>query len=326
MNHALRRLFVLWLVPWLVLGAAASTAHEMSMAEISLRETAPGEFLWRWTATSDKRPVEQDLTPRWPDGCTVDGTMLRCGPGGLAGTVEIAGVGRRYSAAMIKVDWLDGQTRVYTLTSNQPRVRLYGSADDRRGMGDIAWTYAVLGVEHILGGYDHLAFVIGLLFLVGFQRKLIWTITAFTLAHSLTLASAALGILTLRPPPVEATIALSIVLVAYEALSRRDTLARRFPAALAFLFGLVHGLGFAGALKEIGLPQVHLPVALLTFNLGVEAGQLLTVGLAYGLYRLLPRGAAWLDGARTAVLYVIGVLAAYWSWARIALVVAAFAR
>lgn len=316
-----------WLVA-LCLWAAACTAqaHEMSMAEMSLRETAPGEFIWRWTASSDKRPVEQDLTPRWPGSCRQEGYVLSCGPGGLKGTVEIAGVGRRYSAAMIKVDWLDGQTRVYTLTANQPQVRLYGSADDRRGLGDIAWTYAVLGVEHILGGYDHLAFVIGLLFLVGFRRKLVWTITAFTLAHSLTLASAALGILTLRPPPVEATIALSIVLVAYEALSGRETLARRYPAALAFVFGLVHGLGFAGALKEIGLPQVHLPVALVTFNLGVEVGQLLTVGLAFALYRLLPRDAAWLGRARTAILYAIGALAAYWSWARIAVIAAALAR
>ncbi len=116
-------------------------------------------------------------------------------------------------------------------------------------MGEIARAYLVLGVEHILSGIDHLLFVAALLFLVGFQRKLIWTITAFTLAHSLTLASAALGWLTLRSAPVEATIALSIVLVASEALQPRETLARRLPAMVAFLFGLVHGLGFAGALQ-----------------------------------------------------------------------------
>jgi hydrogenase/urease accessory protein HupE len=223
---------------------------------------------------------------------------------------------------MVKVDWLNGQTRVYTLTGNTPSVRLYGSADDKRGMGEIARAYTVLGVEHILTGYDHLAFVLGLLFLVGFRRKLVWTITAFTCAHSLTLASAALGILTLRPPPVEASIALSIVLVANEAINPRDTLARRFPAVLAFLFGLVHGLGFAGALKEIGLPQAHLPIALLTFNVGVEMGQLLTVAACYGIYRLLPRDAAWLPRARMASLYAIGSLAAFWSWSRIAIIVA----
>jgi len=183
---------------------------------------------------------------------------------------------------MVKVDWLNGQTRVYTLTGNSPSVQLYGSADDKRGVGEIARAYTVLGVEHILTGYDHLAFVLGLLFLVGFRRKLVWTITAFTCAHSLTLASAALGILTLRPPPVEASIALSIVLIANEAITPRETLARRFPAVLAFLFGLVHGLGFAGALKEIGLPQAHLPIALQHSTWASRWGNCLRLQLATG--------------------------------------------
>src|SRR5678809_17834 len=113
---------------------------------------------------------------------------------------------------MVKVFWLDGQTRVYTITAGQPTVRLYGSADDQRRWGEIASAYTVLGVEHILTGFDHLMFVVALLFLVGFNRQLLFTITAFTLAHSLTLALSALGLLTLRSPPVEATIALSIVL------------------------------------------------------------------------------------------------------------------
>src|SRR5690242_1477012 len=153
-------------------------------------------------------------------------------------------------------------------------------------MGEIARAYLVLGVEHILSGVDHLLFVAGLLFLVGFRRRLVGTITAFTVAHSLTLASSAFGWLTLRSPPVEASIALSIVLVASEALRQRETLARRTPSLVAFLFGLVHGLGFAGALKSIGLPQRHLPLALFTFNVGVEVGQLFVVLLAYGLVRL----------------------------------------
>src|SRR5262249_17851291 len=160
--------------------------------------------------------------------------VLRCGEHGLAGTLRIEGVGRTYSAAIVKVYWLDGQTRVYTMTAGQPTVRLYGSADDRRGMGEIAQAYTVLGVEHILTGFDHLAFVLALLFLVGFNRRLVWTITAFTAAHSVTLALAALGVLTLRPAPVEATIALSIMLVAGEALHARATLSRRWPAVVAF--------------------------------------------------------------------------------------------
>jgi hydrogenase/urease accessory protein HupE len=307
---------------WLALFSMPLCAHEMTIAEMELRESTPGEFAWRWTATSDARAVELDLVPQWPEGCHAEDKAVHCGPGGLAGPFTVSGVGKRYSAVMVKVDWLNGQTRVYTLTGNTPSVQLYGSADDKRGIGEIARAYTVLGVEHILTGYDHLAFVLGLLFLVGFRRKLVWTITAFTLAHSLTLASAALGILTLRPPPVEASIALSIVLVANEAIHQRETLARRFPAVLAFLFGLVHGLGFAGALKEIGLPQAHLPIALLTFNVGVEMGQLLTVAACYGIYRLLPRDATWLPRARMASLYVIGSLAAFWSWSRFAVIIA----
>jgi hypothetical protein len=225
-------------------------------------------------------------------------------------------VGERYSAALVKVFWLDGQSRVYTLTERQPSVHLYGSADDRRGMGEIARAYLALGIEHILSGIDHLMFVAALLFLVGFQRKLVWTITAFTLAHSLTLASAALGWLTLRSAPVEASIALSIVLVASEALNPRETLARRLPALVAFLFGLVHGLGFAGALADIGLPQNHLATALLTFNVGVEIGQLFAVAVVWAVWRVVRNWqvSAW---SRVPLLYGIGSLAAYWSWMRV---------
>lgn len=304
-----------WLLALLMLVGGAAAAHEMSMAEMQLREVAPGEFFWQWTAANDRAPGAV-LTPVWPEPCRAEETMLRCGTEGLAGSLAIDGIGKRYSAAVIRVTWRDGQSRVYTITSAQPTVRLYGSADDPRGMGEIARAYVVLGVEHILTGVDHLLFVVALLFLVGFNRQLLWTITAFTAAHSLTLALSALGWLTLRQPPVEATIALSIVLVAAEALHRESTLSRRWPALVAFLFGLVHGLGFAGALKEIGLPQQHLAVALVTFNVGVEIGQLLVVGAAYGVWRLVanqPR----LTLGRTPALYVIGTIAAYWSIARI---------
>ena len=304
------------LVATLALGAAAVSAHEMSMAEMELRETSRGEFQWQWVA-SGTRPASQDLTPSWPEGCQADANVVRCGQAGLQGRLVIEGVGQRYSAALVKVFWLDGQSRVYTLTGAQPSVRLYGSADDNRGVGEIAWAYLLLGVEHILSGFDHLLFVIGLLFLVGFRRRLIWTITAFTAAHSLTLASAALGWVTLRSAPVEASIALSIVLVASEALRSRETLARRLPAMVAFFFGLVHGLGFAGALQEIGLPQKHLVTALLTFNAGVEFGQLLTVGMAWALVQLIGRW-PWAARLKAPALYAIGSLAAYWSLLRVA--------
>jgi hydrogenase/urease accessory protein HupE len=261
-----------------------------------------------------------DLVPHWPDGCSTGPSAVRCGSAGLKGTLAIEGVGKRYSAALVKVVWLDGQTRVYTLTAAQPSVQLYGSADDRRGTAEIARAYVVLGVEHILSGIDHLLFVVGLLFLVGFRRRLVGTITAFTLAHSLTLACSVLGWLTLRPAPVEAMIAMSIVLVACEALRDRETLARRMPALVSFLFGLVHGLGFAGALRGIGLPQSHLPVALFTFNVGVEIGQLMTVLAAYVVVRLL-LAKRWFGRARTPALYAVGVVAAYWCWQRIALLI-----
>ena len=314
LQQTLRRMLALWLAAVALL-AAPAVAHEVSMAEMALQETSRGEFQWQWTA-SGKLPASSELKPVWPGSCRGDASTVHCGAGGLQGRLEIDGVGKRYSAAVVRVHWLDGQSSVYTLTGGQPSVQLYGAADDRRGGGEIAQAYVLLGVEHILGGIDHLLFVVGLLFLVGFQRRLVWTITAFTAAHSLTLASAALGWLTLRSAPVEACIALSIVLVAAEALRSRETLARRLPALVAFMFGLVHGLGFAGALQDIGLPQNHLVVALLTFNLGVEAGQLLTVGLAWGLVQAVRRQ-PWAARLKAPTLYAIGSLAAYWSWLRI---------
>lgn len=318
------------LMATLVLLSHAALGHEMTMAEMELRETAAGQFMWQWTAVGNVPPGDE-LKPVWPEGCTsdvaavegagpVDAGSVRCGPQGLSGTLTMNGVGQTYSAVMVKVFWGDGQSRVYTFTTAQKTAQLYGSAEDKRGMGEIARAYTVLGVEHILSGFDHLLFVLALLFLVGFNRKLLFTITAFTLAHSLTLALSALGLLTLRSPPVEATIALSIVLVAAEALHGQRTLSRRWPALVAFLFGLVHGLGFAGALQEIGLPQKHLAVALATFNVGVEIGQLLVVSLAFALYRALSRVPQFVM-ARTPALYVIGTIAAYWSFTRIVAIV-----
>jgi hydrogenase/urease accessory protein HupE len=314
------KLLTLLAVTALLATTAPAAAHEMSMAEMELRESSPGFFLWQWTSSGNRSPGE-GLTVSWPAGCADETNAVRCGPDGLSGTLEIGGVGELYSAALVKIYWAGGQSSVHTLTAAQPSVRLFGSADDRRGVGEIAGAYGVLGVEHILSGFDHLLFVLALLFLVGFNRRLVFTITAFTAAHSLTLALSALGLLTLRPPPVEATIALSIALVASEALSRQQTLASRWPALVAFGFGLVHGLGFAGALKEIGLPQNHLPVALLTFNAGVEIGQLLVVAFSYALYRVLAR-APQLAAARTPALYAIGIVAAYWSIGRIAAIMA----
>jgi hydrogenase/urease accessory protein HupE len=299
--------------------ATSAGAHELSMADLQVREVARGEFVVHWGAGEKSAPADS-MRPVWPAHCRAEAAALHCGAQGLTGVMSIQGVGDRFSAALVKITWLDGQSRVHTITAGQPSARLYGSADDQRGLGEVAWAYTTLGVEHILSGVDHLLFVGALLFLVGFRRQLVWTISAFTAAHSLTLASAALGWLTLRSPPVEASIALSIVLVAGEALHTRQTLAKRWPAVVAFLFGLVHGLGFAGALKDIGLPQQHLVAALLSFNLGVELGQLCAVGLvALVLWGL--RTQRWVGALRTPALYSIGALAAYWSWQRVAAIV-----
>lgn len=293
-------------------------AHEISMAEMELRQVPSGEFLWQWTA--GQRGGDTLLRPLWPENCRENEGVLRCGEDGLRGMLGMQGVGKGVSAVLVKVYWRDGQTRIYTLTAGQPEVQLFGAADDPRGMGEVARAYGVLGFEHILGGFDHLLFVLGLLFLVGFNRSLVWTISAFTLAHSLTLGLSTLGWISLRSPPVEAMIALSILLVAGEALSKELTLSRRFPAVVALLFGLVHGLGFSGALQQIGLPQNHLLVALLTFNLGVEFGQLLVVLVAFIVVKLLSRWPSAIQW-RSPALYAIGGTAAYWSWGRVVAIV-----
>jgi hydrogenase/urease accessory protein HupE len=305
---------------WVAAAATPAAAHELSMADLLVREVGRGDFVVQWGPGEKSAPADS-LRPQWPAQCRSEGNLLRCGDASLKGTVSVQGVGDKFSAVLIKVLWADGRSSVYTVTAGQPNARLFGSAEDERGLFEVAGAYTQLGVEHILGGIDHLLFVAGLLFLVGFRRQLVWTISAFTLAHSLTLACAALGWLPLRSPPVEASIALSIVLVAGEALHKRDTLARRWPALVAFLFGLVHGLGFAGALQDVGLPERHLVPALLAFNLGVELGQLAAVacvGLALWMLRRQP----WVLRLRTPALYGIGTLAAYWSWLRVAAIVA----
>lgn len=298
--------------------AGAAGAHEMTIAEMTVREMPSGQLIWSWGVPAAGKPIEAELTVRWPEGCaSEEDRLIRCAAQGFAGRLAVEGLGGSYSAAIINVQWKSGDARAYTLTPRKPEVRLYGGAEDARDLGEVASTYTVLGIEHILSGYDHLLFVISLLFLVGFERRLVATITAFTLAHSITLAASALGAITLRSPPVEATIALSILLVSVEALKREDTWTRRWPALVALLFGLVHGLGFAGALADIGLPARHANVALLTFNVGVELGQLFVVGCAWAAVsalRRLPRG----ERARTPALYAIGAVASYWTLSRLA--------
>jgi hydrogenase/urease accessory protein HupE len=301
----------------LLLGMAPTAmAHEMSMAEMTLRELQPGQFVWAWGVPAKNRPVAQDMQPVWPAGCVGDARTVRCSDKGMVGVLSIDGVGQTYSAAIVHIVWRGGESRVYTLTKNQPQVRLFGKAQDDRGMWEVAQTYVQLGVSHILSGIDHLLFVLGLLLLVGFRKQLITTVTSFTIAHSLTLAASALGAISLRSPPVETVIALSIVLVSAEALRKRDTLTRRWPALVAFTFGLVHGLGFA--LKEIGLPAQNVNMALLGFNVGVELGQLFVIGCAFVLAWMFQRIPAQTLAssrlmARPLLLYAMGTVSVYWT-------------
>ncbi|NCW32235.1 MAG: HupE/UreJ family protein [Betaproteobacteria bacterium] len=332
---------VLWLLP------TALHAHEATMVDLRVRELAPGDFIWTWGIPSKGRPVSEDLSIRWPSQCEVKGQAMRCGSTGLDGMMTIDGVGRSYSAVMMHIYWYSGNSQVVTLTEAIPGARLFAGGQDARSIGEIAKSYGALGVEHILTGWDHLLFVISLVLLVGMNRRLIVTITAFTVAHSLTLAASALGLLTLRSAPVEASIALSIMLVSGESLRQRNTLSRRFPALVAMVFGLVHGLGFAGALKEIGLPEAYTVIALLTFNLGVEAGQLMLVLACWGLAAVFkpfgkgrdaqPGGSAseafkpfggvadhWVGNKAFVIrlqLYAIGSMGAYWTISRVVAIV-----
>ena len=315
-SHLAARLLGCLLLLCASLGLSPAHAHEMTIAELTVRESAAGSYFYAWGVPAKVTPVAEDLSLRWPEGCEVSDQSVSCGPQGLYGQLEVEGLGKVYSAVLLRVHWRSGENQVITLTSNQPRTRLFGGAKDERGAGEIASAYSMLGVQHILSGYDHLLFVISLLMLVGFRRRLVATITAFTVAHSLTLGASALGWLTLRSAPVEATIALSILLICGEALRERETLSRRWPSLIAFLFGLLHGLGFAGALREIGLPEQHFAVALLTFNLGVEAGQLLVV-LAVWLLTVLAGRLLPVDRFRQPLLYATGAMAAFWSIERL---------
>lgn len=185
----------------------------------------------------------------------------------------------------------------------------------------VARTYFVIGVEHILGGFDHLLFVIALVLLLQRGRAVVAAATAFTLAHSITLAGTTLGLFGLPQAPVEASIALSIVFLAVEIVKAKPgepRLSERVPWVVAFLFGLLHGFGFAGALREIGLPETDVPVALLTFNLGVEAGQLMIIAATMAVLAALARFA--LKARRPAIIastYLIGAVASFWFIERI---------
>jgi len=357
------------LVAACLLAPRPAFAHSFEPAVLDLRERGAGVFdlVWRPPAAGSGAmlPGSPELAPELPGHCLpvgdpptaaghavsaglrltpADGDetlrlRIDCGARGLRGErVVITGLDRSRVDAFVRIAWRSGEVTTAVLRSDLPEmvapVEHASVSGGDAPAGGVVLAYARLGVEHILFGFDHLAFVLGLVLLVPSLRVLVETITAFTLAHSLSLALAVLGLVNLPQAPVEALIALSIVLVASELARPSDPpgLARRYPWLVAFAFGLLHGLGFAGALTAIGLPGDQLPLALVSFNLGVEAGQLAFVALVlvvrsasrHALQRVAPRPA--LSGHRFSLraalaltpAYAIGALATAWTIERIA--------
>jgi hydrogenase/urease accessory protein HupE len=329
-GRAARRALLLGLL-WACALPRPVPAHPLAPALLELEEGEGGrvEVLWRSSAL---RPVGADPGPLLPESCTALGApalreqggalesrwQLRC-PTGLVGQrVGAVDLERARIDALVRVALADGRV--------VQRVLRPGAASftipEREHPLDVLRSYAALGVEHILLGLDHLLFVFGLLLLVGRRTAaLVKTVSAFTLGHSLTLSLAALGLVRVPTRPVELLIALSVLLLALElarGAERRGALRRR-PWAMALLFGLLHGLGFASALAAVGLPQEEIPLALFSFNLGIEIGQLAFVGAVLLLRRSLGRPLTRLPGWAEAIpVYALGSLSAYWCFERAA--------
>ena len=320
-----------WLLATALLVPAVG-AHESRPAYLEIKETAAGQFsvLWRTPGmrlplvlrmpegvTNLKEPVVQELTDS-----LVERRWIDAGRDGLAGQrVEIVGLQFTITDVLVRVQFLDGRTLQTIARPSQPWVEIAASP---------AWwqaivTYMVEGIRHILFGADHLLFVLGLLLIVKDRWMLVKTITAFTVAHSITLAIATLGHAEVPALPLNAVIALSILFLGPEIVRswRGETsLTIRHPWVVAFAFGLLHGFGFASALTSAGLPRGDLPLALLSFNVGVEVGQLGFVGLSLATelaFRVLeirwPRWVQVLPG------YAVGTLGAFWTVQRLLVLV-----
>ena len=315
-------------------------AHALDPGYLSVQNISADAWKVFWRKPNVKGSP-MDIDARLPDNCSpqsgppprFDGRAwvsdwLAICPGGLSGgRIVIEGLQNTSTDALIRIQGSDPSAGAMTVRATPERP--YFDVPEDLSSTQVFFNYIALGFEHILDGVDHLLFVFALLVLIQTPWRLIGAITAFTVAHSMTLAAATLGLITLPSPPVEAVIALSIVLLAVEILRRgrvKDQLAERFPWIVSFLFGLLHGLGFAGALSEIGLPQSDIPVALMAFNIGVEAGQLtfvFGVMAAYLAMRLIwPKVVDFLrkPGAPGTLVmgYGIGVVSVYWLVERVA--------
>ena len=302
-------------------GARPARAHSFEPAVLTLRERAPGTYDIQKELP---RSLPATLTVDYPAPCTPDpaAERLRCGAAALTGRPL-----RIRAQAPVPIDVLvvlfpRGGRPLSGIVGGGSGAIVLGAAETPGapappGALAAARQYLRLGVTHILHGADHLLLVLGLLLLVGTPRGVVRTVTAFTLAHSLTLALAALGVLSPPAALVEVLIALSLVCLARELVAERpDSLGRRFPESLALLFGLLHGLGFAGALAEVGLPRTQLSLALLSFNVGVELGQLAFVLLCALVLRGIRRLGAGPFFLGQMPAYAIGAVAAAWSLER----------
>ena len=318
----------------LLSGAANAQAHTSLPAYLELKETAPGSFrmLWRVPAAEGPPPA---IYPVFPSNCTVPERLIaeeapgsvvergtiHCEPKGLADQkLVIEGLSVTILDVLVRITFSDGSSVTQILRPLEPSFVVHKGGRSRVD----APGYVRLGIGHILYGIDHLLFVLGLLLIVPAVSTLLKTITAFTLAHTTTLAVATLGIVRVPPTPIEAVIALSIVFLAAElAQHRRGTqgLTYRKPWIVAFAFGLLHGFGFAGTLSRIGIPPPDIPLALFSFNIGVEAGQVAFVAavLAF-IYSLRTLNIQWPRWAYYVPPYAIGSLASLWFLQRCALI------
>lgn len=322
------RIFVLFgVLAAALLPVQGARAHEVRPGFLELRATAPNVFLMTWKVPA-LGAYRLGIEPRLPDSCQLIGQRTTVQAGGafieyeqvscsraLEGQrIVIYGLDGTLTDVLVRIESADGNVRTARLTPANPSFIV----PEVPGPLMVLRAYVGLGIEHILFGIDHLLFVLCLILLVGRLRQLLATITAFTLAHSITLAAATLGLIRVPTAPVEATIALSIVILASELVrdeGRRGVVARYYPWLVAFSFGLLHGLGFAGALAEVGLPQGEIPLALFAFNVGVELGQLAFVAAVLTLLRLVRLLPAWGHGVAG---YAIGSLASFWVFARLA--------
>ncbi|HTA57055.1 MAG TPA: HupE/UreJ family protein [Candidatus Baltobacteraceae bacterium] len=322
-----------WFALLLLVACAPNlNAHEMRPAYLQLQQTGPETYnvFWKVPAVSDN--MRLSLYVQLPDACSnlapprasfangayTEQWSINC-PGGLSGsTIRIDGLSATLTDVLVRVERLDGSAQVTRLASSSPSF-IVEAAPHRL---EVARTYLLLGIEHILTGVDHLLFVSGLLLLVTGFRRLLLTVSAFTLSHTVTLTLATLGFVHIPPAPVEAVIALSIFFVAYEILRRKenpDGLAQRKPWLVAFSFGLLHGLGFAGGLSAAGLPVAHIPLALGFFSAGVEVGHFSFVAVAVLLLAAVRHWTIRLPiWSWRLPPYAIGGVAAYWLIVRFA--------